>query len=618
MNLLIQTLVDRLQCNDPHLSKDLSINLLPLFTVSSEDVLSLLTALQFNTTIQRLEFDISTIPEESSHVLESVLSLNTTVKCLHVHCSRTSSTAVWKSLFQGLINSSSSIQQLHLDGGPQFVEYSASTSLGAVLGTSVLQELAMFLSRSCSLRQLFLSNIQFATKEGLKLIVEGMTQNHSLKHVELVQIKVPDPKSADWRAAWTSLLQSLDHLMTLHIHQCHIQVTSGKSLAALSSLTCLRWMESNCLTVDSLQEWAEVIGEECAWRTLDLRGTTLGAIQCQHLGDLLNKCFRLQHLLLEATNLKDVGMKQLASRIVSVPNVNLRGNYLTPESIHLLNHSLLRSKNTCCLKHLNLSENPLLGNASGMTAVSSMLTNSNVNIRALCLDSCKIVEAGWQCFKEHLRDLSYCGSLHHMSVANNPLTTTGARALAELLSSCWCSNLVSLDVSSCRLGDTGLEILADCLPVNLQTLLLSNNVMGNSAALRIGMLLPTVSLRTLDVTFNHFNHEGLASIVRGMSTNRTLTTLQYEQTQVLLPSARQDREVSSRRTIRQLDWELSYYLELNRKASRAAHVDARFWPMLLDAIANANDYQEALVYGMLRTRPDKFLQFLQQRYSLKE
>ena len=588
MNVLVQDLVKRITNNDPTVTQ-LAVSRLPLWTVSAAEIRALLEALRNNTHVTHLEvwmpppdYDYSAvadhevlIDDQDASYLEAVLAQNSTLQSLHFECNNQDAawtTSVLRSLARGL-QQNKSIDSLELQGeGMVLLENDSCSAL-------------VDFFRSCRLRELVLSHIQPATPEGLELLADSLAANQSLELIEFRRMEeLPD--SDEWNSAWTALVLSLGGIPTLKsltLIEVHPPPLAMTVLGQSNSLQCLRWIESD-VSVSALTALTSGFTRKLSLRTLDLRGNGLGKAHCQVLSKLLTRV-SLEKLVLEENLIGDEGFVRLAAGLARVAKVNLRSNLVTGVGCQEFMRALATTD--CTMQRLDLSEN-VIGN-DGASAIGMFLQEKRCTLELLEVESCLLTDDG---IGELARGLSK-SRLIHLSLSQNQMGEWGAKHLVEMLAQN--KSLQTLEVSSCHISDSTMDILAQGLSANatLQSLSAAFNAFGNDGLKAIGVVLPACNLERLELQFNDFNDEGLDALVQGLSQNYFLKDL------FVLNATSYGKSTEG------LVKKMAHALALNRGGRRALLQDSlvpALWPGILERSARLGG-PDAL-FHMIQSRPD--------------
>ena len=175
-------------------------------------------------------------------------------------------------------------------------------------------------------------------------------------------------------------------------------------------------------------------------------------------------------------------------------------------------------------EHLDISKDFFFTgiNAAGAAAISIALTG-NSSLITLNLSSNRIGDAGASFLSQALKENS---SLITLDLTGNRIGHAGASSLSQALTAN-CS-LITLNLGRNFLGGAGASSLTPALTANssLSTLDLSRNLIdGAGASSLFRALTANSSLTSLDLTYNSIGNDGASSLSQALAGNSSLTSL---------------------------------------------------------------------------------------------
>ena len=336
------------------------------------------------------------------------------------------------------------------------------------------------------------------------------------------------------------------------------QETILQVLAILKKLEEVHFEGCNFLAfVDGIKHCSEL-------KTLNLKGSNLGATGTQKLANLVKHYPNLLTLNLCGNSIGPCGAKVLADGLMHCTNLQvlnlsknrictaLADNLIAPaDGINALTDGL---KHCTKLQTLNLDDNDI--DNDGALALANTL-NGHTNLEVLNLSFNSIGTGGAKAIAKNCTTLKtlildsnhigpfnvhalvkYCHNLQILQLDLNRIGAIGAKALAGLKH---CTNLQTLHLSSNGIGAYGAKALADSLKhcTNLQTLHLNRNKIGVGGvkALADGIKHCT-NLHTLQLSSNGIGAYGAKTLADSLKHCTYLQTLHLGQNEIYTDGAK--------------------------------------------------------------------------------
>ncbi|XP_038656758.1 NACHT, LRR and PYD domains-containing protein 3-like isoform X2 [Scyliorhinus canicula] len=270
---------------------------------------------------------------------------------------------------------------------------------------------------------------------------------------------------------------------------------------------------------------SHVIGLCDAIQHLDLQNCYIQYEGLQRLEPVLHKC----HVLRFGMNkLGDSGMKLLSAVLrttdCKIQELGLEENRLTATSAQHLAFALSTNQS---LKDLNLSNNKLGDSAVSLLSVG--LRNPDCKIQKLGLADVCLTGS---CAEALVCILETNQSLIELNLSSNKLGDSGVKLLCEALRKPDCK-IQKLELSAVSLTASCAEDLASTLHANsvLTVLNLSYNKLGDSGMKLLSTALrkPDCKIQRLQLCDNGFSASSIQYLASALSTNRSLTELDLGQ-----------------------------------------------------------------------------------------
>ena len=363
---------------------------------------------------------------------------------------------------------------------------------------------------------------------------------------------------------------SLEH-KTKVINHCEVPISLIKQLYSAKCQDLLRFtnLEQEAMFVKNFQTF-------CCNRTLSLQNMNLSIASSKVISKILLSSICLARINLSKNQLGNKGCLQIVTSVKhnpSIIDINLSNNNITIEGaediiFHLISDSLISinlsteenlNKNTLgpcnkieklimsnTLSYLNLSGNGIT--IPGFQKIISPLAHNKaliylnfsnncaikhaikefinaillINLEECLLSSCKLKDKSCQSFSNLLITSK---TLRKLDISDNLLTGEGIKLILTALASN--QNLISLNLSKNNLSKGMPDNFSDIFIDNhtLEELYLSNCNLTNILHQFIEVLNRTVSLKKLDLSFNHIQSKGIELLCLGLSLNKTLKSL---------------------------------------------------------------------------------------------
>ena len=342
----------------------------------------------------------------------------------------------------------------------------------------------------------------------------------------------------------------------LHFETCFFEMMEGDVwndfCVQLNELTCLRSL-SLCCSSELLSVMLENFKGWPNLQSLDLCKNTSKSRGVDVLCKVLVQCKSLHHLDFSDYEMGDSGAEALAEALkdhTSLRQLKING-YCTVDKLSLVGMNswskVIRSNN---IQHLDLSHQAIWPTFvydqvraiwAGHVALSSEVTSSIIerrnNLRTLSIGSNLCISSDALC--EHLKSftnlekldvsfklrtsgellaslvesLKYCKQLTELDVSCNKIGILGKRiSLDSSFKFGW--QLIKLDISSNNLCSQGMEVLAEC--INLQVLNLAKNMISfDGVAALLEVMDSHPYLKELELEGNNIGIDGAADLVKG-------------------------------------------------------------------------------------------------------
>jgi Ran GTPase-activating protein (RanGAP) involved in mRNA processing and transport/hemoglobin-like flavoprotein len=322
-----------------------------------------------------------------------------------------------------------------------------------------------------------------------------------------------------------SQISAISSIRRLDLSNNEIGATGAEALARSPFLTALEHLElSNNQVGDT---GLKAIAESSKLRRLKYLGLSRNRIGGSGLEALMRSEIALRSLDLSENDLRMEGAEALTQgNLKSLDCLKLRGNLIGPDGTALL----AVSPQLLTLRELDLSRNALGPSGAAALAVSRNLAH----LRRLNLAQNNLSRQGLQLFLSS----PSLESLESFDVSSNAFGPNGAMALASslvarrlrtlaicdngiedaglaaLLGAPQLTGLSSLRVAQNGLTPSGIGLL-DGAALQITTLDLSDNVLGDKGASLLGTALGQLRIVNLEVRRTGLSAEALAEIVKG-------------------------------------------------------------------------------------------------------
>eukprot|EP00048_Salpingoeca_helianthica_P021302 m.11565 g.11565 ORF g.11565 m.11565 type:complete len:578 (+) comp5819_c0_seq2:45-1778(+) len=333
---------------------------------------------------------------------------------------------------------------------------------GSLLTVDDARAMATMLARNNSLTTLNLSHNSFGAEGGM-VLAAGLPLTDKLRHLDLTSTKLgPDGSVAIAKALRGKSLSYLG------LGNNQLGVAGFEAVSALIAASPVEHLNVMCepLDVPSASALAAALATAPALSNLDLSQCELSLAAIAAFSAALPDTRLLSRLCLRGIDLGPRGALPLAAALkqnTSIQSLDLSGCCLGNEGV-----ASIAGAFNCTLTELNLSMNMI--SFDGAAALAKALKG-----------------------RVGLQDLTLCG--------NNQLQSKSVARLCKALKSPD-SSLLSLRMSRCDIGASGVLALAELLAAN-----------------------PPLTL--LDIHNNRATDESLVAFVSALATNTSLTTLNY-------------------------------------------------------------------------------------------
>jgi Ran GTPase-activating protein (RanGAP) involved in mRNA processing and transport len=586
----IDEIIRKLESNDDRSLKSLAMQRLQKISSTTAHAQliptqRLLSALSVNTTVENLElwipeydeYDVETTSDNRSYsqdlfaLLTDMLATNRTIRRLTILPSI--NIIGWKAIMKGLHENDTishlAIEDLLPTGCSLYNTSNDSlTSISInrywmMAPTTATNAVMQFFSDISNLKSLQLLEINNFEADHINAALEAMNGHLKISNLELINCNV-------------NMLVTFPFLPSLtHLRLIDCQLTEASLQAVCQSLS-----RNN----DTLE-------------LLDLRGNTVlsrhsACSILHHL--LLRSSTKLSKLILELCNIDDFGLHILCGPGLpsNIHSLILRDNKLS--NCDIWSGQIVHPE----LLDIDLSDNALGRNAK---ALENFVRSSCCSVERLQLESCHLSA---ESVHQLCLILGQCnGRLRDLNLSHNNAVSDVSSSIAHLLQEA--TALQSINLSSCRISDTFLEVLwslysASSMKMTLHELILSCNEISNIGISHLSTLLKRLPncLKRIDLQSNPFDKDGLEILVDCMADHN------YDLTDVRVSLfSKNDQSVKAK---------LHHWLQLNRAGrSKISSVfiskaDERVvdWP---SALADADTvYSFEAVYYILRNCPSIF------------
>jgi Ran GTPase-activating protein (RanGAP) involved in mRNA processing and transport len=600
MNCLTANLTERLARNDPSVT-EVCVRRLPLTSISPDEIVSIVEALQYNTVVKSvdlsipdasaLDIDYTAVEDneripvyESYSYLLDTLNSNTGIDALTVRHVETD--AAWTALCTGL-QRNSVIQEVSLGNNTSVT----ATGLSAT-ACEAMQDLLM---HTRTIQCLSLKCFELGNRQSVEALCKGVQANQSLQELVLQQIE-----TEHFFLLLEALARTEAPLEKLSIIDCDLNFVEGIMYGCVHPLTSLV-SSTNLTTLKELRITESMLGStevaalcegmkiNTTVQLLDLSGCDLLADACKPIADMLATNKPLRHLLLRENIIGDHGISLLCQSLAvnsSLETIDFTANHITGEGCARLAVAL--ESPSCHVQSLIVSENAI--SDEGAAGLGAMLPK-NSHLSSLNLDACMISDVGIGAL---CQGLAFNSSVRELNLSNN--WCKAGSHVADMLAAN--TTLESLDMSSCHIADGTITALLQTLKEGanktIKQLFLSFNAFGNAGAKQIAdMLLGGNKLATLSVQFNAFDMSGLRDIGAALSTNNYLKSLFFWNGST---SIDQDCQLLS---------DMEHWLALNRAGRCAVTECTTNKPLWADILWRADSvYGPTALFCLLQEMPD--------------
>lgn len=580
-NPIIEEVCRRCRSNDLSL-RDVSLQSLPLLSISQSDVELIVLALVNNTTVNSLDVTTELSNEPSialAKALVDMLSSNSTISRISIaFCDQ-----LLGPLLTGIARNRS-IKTLSLG------EATLQDSLPRM---TLTRQWEMALRMNTSLTRLVLQGISVSSC-AIQAMGAGFRENQTLHSLEVCQIQLDN--ILEW-ARFYEAIGTLSSLRVLHMISCKCSSTEPNDYMRPTELNCLQDLyELRCIDHGDRSIFTflgQSLSKCHSLRTADFRGNRLTNVECIVEALAQIPCFR--KLVLEDNELDCNAVRDLCQFLFqssSLRFLNLRDNKIGARGAQILASTI----NACgsYLEVLDISANPV--GLQGVAAFGMMLPQ-NETLTALHMESVGLdcsLEEGQTAVSLLAVGMAKNSSLRTLCLGGNRLGYEGAELIKLGLT--LNVSLNKLVLSYCQLGDDGIASLADALRSNhtLEELVVPFNDIGDKGIQAIGRSLPRMyGLARLHLEFNSFsNYEEL---LRGLEQNMRLESISIMNEHFLFRVQEDPRKKH-----------LEYYLQLNQGGRRILQHDVacEIWPHVLER-AFRNGGVDSVFY-LLSQKPEMF------------
>ncbi len=286
-----------------------------------------------------------------------------------------------------------------------------------------------------------------------------------------------------------------------------------------------------------MQEIAEALKINAVLSELQLPGNVVRALGAQALAEALKVNASVTKLDLNSNELGEAGARHLANALrggnASLTELQLDLNRIGPEGAKAIADSLTHAaaSGNQTLKKLDCGSNAV--GDTGALAFAAML-RANTTLTELSLFTDGIEDAGVSAIAEALRSNT---TLVSLNLNRNAIGPVGAAALAETLKS-GNTTLTKLDLASSKFNDACVLLLAEALRLSakpaLTSLTLTNNGITDSGARALAEVfkVASCSLTAVSLGRNSITAEGGRALAEALKVNKTLERFDLSSTKI--------------------------------------------------------------------------------------
>jgi Ran GTPase-activating protein (RanGAP) involved in mRNA processing and transport len=270
----------------------------------------------------------------------------------------------------------------------------------------------------------------------------------------------------------------------------------------------------------SLSEHAISSGSHCDEYSVLLGFNKLGNEGVKIIADFLSSDKTVTCLDLCFNSFGSAGARYLAASLLrnqSLKSLSLSGNLLGPKGFQWIGKAL--SLNTT-LTSLNMTGDS--GTAAGATYLFDQL-KANACLESLCLNGNSLEIVGMSAIGGLLT--SPTCNIRHLRIGDNNIGDYGLSYLSECLPHYRKLRLIQLSFND--ITCEGMKTFSDSLKEYsaLESLELDNNKIGDEGVRKLVEILPSLNLKSLNIGFNDIGNDGISSLFKALTPNRTLKHL---------------------------------------------------------------------------------------------
>ncbi|XDV28577.1 hypothetical protein PO909_031832, partial [Leuciscus waleckii] len=383
--------------------------------------------------------------------------------------------------------------------------------------TGVNQIIALLKDKHCKLNTLMLRKCGL-TEESCSALATVLRSNSSLKELDISNNNLQD---SGVKKLQNGLENTNCTLEKLRLSDCSITEEGYKALAS-----ALRSNPSHLIELDlrgnypgqsGVKELSDLLQDQnCQLKTLRFLSPTADEA-CQYVRGIVGKnLLLLRELNLSGCELRDTGVNQIAALLkdkhCKLNTLILNNSKITDEDCRVLTEAL--NSNPSNLTELNLSGTELRD--SGMKIFSVLFKNEQCRLKKLMFNCISITAEGCAALTSAFK--SNPSNLIELDLSENKLGNSGVTEISTLLGTSLCT-LQILRLSDCSITEEGYKALASALrsnPSHLIELDLRGNDPGQSGVKELDDLLQDQNCQLKTLRFLSPAADEACQYVRGI------------------------------------------------------------------------------------------------------